>query len=508
MRIAVVCLTYRGFMKRRITAVAAITISTLLAAPMTAGPAKATELSPFYTQQLSWSDCGMLSCSWVSVPLDYANPTGDVIRIRINRSRDTTPQTYRGSILINPGGPGVSGLSFTSYIASQLSSEVTDAYDVVGFDQRSVGKSEPVRCMSAAVNRKWLDVDSTPNSKKEQNQLLDIADGIGPGCLERTPQITWHDSTVDAARDLDIIRAALGDERLNYLGFSYGTYLGATYAGLFPDRVGRLTLDGALDPTLDAMQLSRGQSDGFQLALKRFMQDCLDRPSCPFTGSTSHALKSVNSFLLGLDDSPMPARTGQPLLQPQAINAVFGSLYATWQWPTLRAAFADALKRGDGTALQTIAFNSAGRTSSGHFTSNVNSAFLAIGCTDTVAPPKRKGLAKAAKQWAKGVKVPEMARAMSWGNAPCSYWPTSASSPTAPITAPGAAPILVIGTKYDPATPLQWAKALANQLESGVMLQYNGDGHTAFGMNSRCIDNAVNAFFLTGVTPPDGTICN
>lgn len=507
-RMSQVCLTYRCQMNRRIAAVAAITFS-VMGSALIAPPASADALSSFYEQTLEWTDCGSLSCAWVNVPLDYANPGGDTIRIRINRSRDgdSTPATHRGAILQNPGGPGVSGLGFTSYVSALLGGEVTRAYDVIGFDQRSVGRSEPVSCMSNSYNVKWLDADSTPDTKNEEQRLLNLAKGIGEGCLDRTPAITAHDSTVDAARDLDIIRASLGDAKLNFLGFSYGTYLGATYAGLFPDRVGRLVLDGALDPTLDAMQLSKGQSDGFQLALKRFMKDCLSRPKCPFTGSTSHALRHLNTFLVNLDTTPLPARPSQPLLQPQAINAVFGSLYATWQWPTLRSAFRKAFNAGDGTALQSISFGATNRTPSGRFTSNVNSAFLAIGCTDTVAPPKRKGLAKAAKQWAKGTKVPEMARAMSWGNAPCSYWPVSASAPAQPITAAGAPPILVVGTKYDPATPLQWAKSLASQLESGTLLQYNGDGHTAYGGSSRCIDNAVNTFFMTGTAPPDGTIC-
>lgn len=471
-------------------------------------PAQAEGLDRYYAQTLTWTACGGLECTWVDVPLDYANPDGESIRIRVNRDRTSRRDSHVGSILINPGGPGVSGLNFTSYVASLLSSSVTSQYDIIGFDPRSVGESSPVKCMSDAYAVRWLNIDTTPDSKSEQQELLDVASGIGAGCMERTPKITMHDSTVDAAKDLDIIRAALGEPKLDYLGFSYGTYLGATYAGLFPANAGRMVLDGALDPTLNAMELSQGQSDGFQKALKRFMSNCLKKASCPFDGSTKKALKSLNSFLAGLDKAPLPARPGQPLLQSQAINAVFGSLYATWQWPGLRSAFSSALNRGNGRALQTLSFNASDRTVSGHFTSNMQSAFLAIGCTDTTAPPKRKGLAKAATQWSKGVDVPLMAQAMSWGNAPCSYWPVSATGPLQPITADGAPPILVIGTKYDPATPIQWAKSLAAQLSSGTLLKYDGDGHTAFGGSSSCVNNAVNTFFLTGVAPPNGKLCN
>lgn len=473
-----------------------------------AAPAQAADLDAFTTQELQWTSCGSLDCTWVTVPLDYADPAGATIKLRVNRDRTSSPGTHAGTILINPGGPGVSGLNFTSYISSLLSAEVTKQYDVVGFDPRSVGKSEPVKCMTDAFTVKWLNTDVTPDTKSEQQTLLDRASQIGAGCLKYTPAITDHDSTIDAARDLDIIRAALGESKLDYLGFSYGTYLGTIYAGLFPGNVGRLVLDGALDPTLNAMQLSHGQSDGFQLALKRFMNDCLDRSSCPFDGSTAKALSSLNSFLVGLDSHPMQARPRQPLVQSQAISAVFGSLYATWQWPNLRSALRKAVNNGNGIAMQDLAFNSTDRTVSGKFMTNMQSAFLAIGCTDTTAPPKRKGLADAAKNWAKGTTVPELARAMSWGNAPCSYWPVSASAPQQAVTAEGAPTILVIGTKYDPATPLAWAKALASQLSSGTLLQYNGDGHTAFGGSSNCIDNAVDAFFLTGVAPPDGKVCN
>ena len=494
-------------MIRRYITSAALILTSFVGWGAVDAPAHAADLSSFMNQELAWSDCGGLQCTWVTVPLDYAQPDGETIQLRVNRDRTSNPSTHVGSIVINPGGPGVSGLGFTSYVASLLSSDVTAKYDVVGFDPRSVGKSDPVKCMSDAYTVKWLNTDITPDSTSEEHTLLERASRIGAGCVKYTPAITMHDSTLDAARDLDIIRAALREEKLNYLGFSYGTYLGTQYAGLFPAHVGRLVLDGALDPTLDAMALSEGQSDGFQLAVKRFMSDCLTRASCPFSGSTSHALKKLNAFLVGLDDAPLPARPGQPLVQSQGIGAVFGSLYATWQWPNLRDALASALNKGNGRALQNIAFNSTDRTVSGRFLTNMQSAFLAIGCTDTVAPPKRSGLAKAAKQWATGVKVPELARAMSWGNAPCAYWPVSAATPANPVRADGTPPILVIGTKYDPATPLSWAKALAHQLAAGSLLQYNGDGHTAFGGSSNCVDSAVDQFFLTGTPPPDGKVC-
>lgn len=492
-------MTYRGLMRRWLSPVIALGVLTgLLSVPIAADAQPAAE-------QLTWTDCADLECAWVTVPLEYAMPTRETIRIRISRS-PAPAATRIGSLLVNPGGPGASGLSYAGYLASSMPRSVTDRYDIIGFDPRGVGKSAPVECLNDRALTTYVDLDFTPDTKAERSALVKAAKRFTAGCETRSPTIVGQLNTDATARDMDAIRAALGEQTMNFLGFSYGTSLGARYAHLFPSRVGRMVLDAAVDPSLDVMGISKGQSDGFQVALRRFTKDCLKRTSCPLSGSTNQALRSINAFLERLDKRPIPANPGQPLLQTQAINAIFGSLYATWQWPSLRDGLRDAMRRNDGTLLQDTALAGFDRTTNGRFTSNFYTAFISIACSDSPAAPGISGLRKAATNWASGTKVPLLAEAMAWSNVQCSQWPYSA--PLQPVSAKDAAPIVVIGTKYDPATPEKWAAALASQLHSGVLVTYNGDGHTAYLSGSKCIDSIVNNYLAQGDVPANPTACN
>ena len=507
-----------------VTAVAALTLAGLLpAVPALAQSASITTtdspaavrpadtdpaLAPFYGQQLTWQPClGTMQCTWLTVPRDYAEPGGATIRLRVSRVPASGPASSRqGSLVVNPGGPGASGLDFASYVATVVSPTVARQFDIVGFDTRGVGRSAPITCMTGAQTTRWLNADPTPDTAAEQQSYMTLAARIPSGCLSMSPQIARHVGSENTVRDLDILRQALGDERLNWLGYSYGTYLGTLYAEDFPDRVGRFVLDGALDPSLDGMQMSRGQSTGFQTAVTRFAADCAPRPGCPWRGSTRSVLTGLNRLLDRLDRQPMPAHRGRPLLQAQALTAIFYTLYSPYAWPSLREALRTAA-RGDGRALQTLADYSNERLGPNRYGSNMASAFPAIACWDTTPAPGRALLAATARQWSAKAAVPEMASAMSWGNAPCTSWYGHSARTPAPATSTTTSPILVVGTIYDPATPYVWAKALASQLSTATLLTYRGDGHTAYGGNSRCIDTAVDAYLLSGTPPAAGTVC-
>ena len=305
---------------------------------------------------------------------------------------------------------------------------------------------------------------------------------------------------------MDILRQAVGDDRLNFLGYSYGTFLGTLYAEQFPAQVGRFVLDGALDPSLDVMEVSEGQSAGFQLAMTRFARDCTTRRSCPWEGSAANVLRGINTILAKVDRQPLPTESGRDLVQSEALGALFYAMYSPTLWPSLRQALAQA-RIGDGYGLQSIADYAVERTGPNTYATNMASAFPAIACWDSPAAPGIAGLRAAAAAWSRGARVPDMAKAMSWGNAPCSQWFGHSGRVPAPASTTTTAPILVIGTTYDPATPYAWAKALNRQLPTSTLLTFRGDGHTAFGGNSRCIDDAVNEFVLTGTTPPPGTVC-
>lgn len=510
--------TYGGVVARRRRAIAlASALMTLLgvAAPASATPTARpgaegipAALAPYYSQSLAWSPCtGDQECAWLTVPLDYADPSGRTIRLRISRVAASGPGAERlGSLVVNPGGPGASGIDFASYIAGTVGPEVAARYDVVGFDTRGVGRSAPITCMTGRQTTTFLRADGAPDTPAEERRVMALGARLAQGCLDMSPAIARHVGSDNTVRDMDILRSALGDPRLNFLGFSYGTFLGARYAEEFPETVGRLVLDGALDPSLDIMQVSKGQSDGFQVAMTRFAQDCAPRRSCPWRGSAARVLTGINRLLARIDRTPLPTHRGAPLVQAEALSALFYSMYSPVIWPSLRLALRQASK-GDGLGLQSIADYAADRTGPNTYGSNMASAFPAISCWDTPPPPGIDGLREAANAWAVGARVPDMARAMSWGNAPCAQWFGHADRAPAPARSATTQPILVIGTTFDPATPYPWAQALSRQLATATLLTFRGDGHTAYGGNSRCIDTAVDAYLLTGAPPPAGTVC-
>lgn len=489
---------------------AAGSVTAAVAAPAITGPAVApADLAPFYAQTLTWRPCADgMTCAWLTVPLDYADPAGSTVRLRIARVTATGPAEQRqGSLVVNPGGPGASGTEFASYVASSVVPSVARAFDVVGFDPRGVGESAPITCMTGVQTTRWLRADPSPDTAAEERRLMSLARRLGQGCLRMSPEVARHVGTEDTVADLDILRQALGDERLNWFGFSYGTYLGTLFAERFPDRVGRFVLDGAVDPSLDVMEISRGQSTGFQRAMRRFAADCSGRSTCPYGGSTNAVLRGINRLLDRVDAAPMATRGPRDLVQAEALTALFYSMYSPTIWSSLRLALRQAAN-GNGSGLQFIADFATERIGPNRYASNMASAFPAIACWDSPSPPGAGGLKAAARTWSRGVGVPEMARAMSWGNAPCSQWYGHAIRVPAPATTTTTSPILVVGTTYDPATPYEWAVQLSRQLHTSTLLTYRGDGHTASGAGSRCIDGAVSAYLLTGVLPAAGTVCS
>ena len=330
---------------------------------------------------------------------------------------------------------------------------------------------------------------------------------MADGCHRRSPRIFDHMDTELAARDLDVLRAAVGDPVLHYFGFSYGTAIGTAYAELFPARAGRLALDGAIDPTLDLVTLSKGQSDGFQLALRRFVRDCVGRRSCPLPDSTRRGLAAIQRLLAGLDQDPLPAAKGRPLVEAAGITAVIGSLYDNASgWPTLRRALRAAFA-GNGRPLQDIADQFTNRQSNGSYASNSNVAIYAVSCWDYPRPPGVSGTRDLATQWMADAAVPQLAGSLAWNNLPCRFWAGRSAVPPHPVAATGSPPILVVGTTFDPATPVEWARSLADQLSAGVLLEWRGDGHTAYGRGSPCATDAIDEFLLTGRPPADGTVC-
>jgi pimeloyl-ACP methyl ester carboxylesterase len=475
--------------------------------PSTTSADTPTELAAFYTQTLAWTPCeGGLQCTWLTVPLDYANPAGPTIQLRVNKVPAKGPAASRqGSIVVNPGGPGGSGLDLSAYVAESIAPKVNQQFDIVGFDPRGVGKSAPITCVTGRQTTVWLASDGTPDTSAEEARMMRMSRAISNGCLNRSPNLAAHVGTDDSVRDMDILRQALGDSKLNWLGFSYGTQLGAMYTEFFPDNVGRFVLDGPVDPSLDGMQMSRGQSRGFQVALGRFAADCVTRSDCT-ARTKAGVLRGINRLLERLDTTPMLAGDKQVLTQAYATEAILYSMYSPLIWPSLRVALQQAAQ-DNGRGLMAIADYSNARTGPNTYATNVTSAFYAINCWDDPATPGAAGLRAAAKAWSRKAKVPEAARALSWGNAPCSVWFGHSPRPLAPVSTTTTAPIVIVGTLYDPATPYPWALALHQQMPTSTLLTWNGDGHTAYGMGSKCIDSALETYLLTGAPPAPGIVC-
>ncbi|MFJ5230570.1 alpha/beta hydrolase [Kitasatospora sp. NPDC088391] len=463
-------------------------------------------LAPYYAQQLSWKACEPdFECSTFKVPLDYAHPGDghDVVLAAIRRP--AADKAHRlGSLLLNPGGPGGSAVEYVQSIAARYDSGVRSGYDLVGFDPRGVGKSAPITCLAGDRMDTYTATDLTPDDRAETDALVAVDKEFAAGCASRAGDLLGHVSTVEAARDMDVLRALVGDKKLNYVGKSYGTFLGATYAGLFPSKVGKVVLDGAMDPSLDAAAGNLAQAGGFETAWKAFAKDCVKRTDCPVGRTEQEAGDRLTALFKKLDAQPLPTEETRPLTEALALTGVAQAMYAEALWPYLRSALTTA-QAGDGSGLLKLADQYYGRSKDGSY-ENLMFANMAVNCLDLPAPfADPAGVAAAVPAFEQA--APHFGRDMAWMALGCAYWPVRATGAPHTVRAAGADPILVVGTTRDPATPYAWAKSLAGQLESGRLLTYEGDGHTAYQRRNTCIDDAVNRYLLGGEAPANGKVC-
>ncbi|MEJ1201735.1 MULTISPECIES: alpha/beta hydrolase [unclassified Streptomyces] len=484
--------------------------ATLAALPQ----ATPSALAPYYEQKLSWRDCGVpgFQCATMKAPLDYAKPTGGDVRLAVARKKATGPGKRLGSLLVNPGGPGGSAIGYLQqYAGIGYPEEVRAQYDMVAVDPRGVARSEPIECLDGREMDAYTRTDVTPDDEGEADELVDAYQKFAEGCGADAPKLLRHVSTVEAARDMDVLRAALGDEKLTYVGASYGTFLGATYAGLFPDRAGRLVLDGALDPSLPARRLNMEQTAGFETAFQSFAKDCVRQPDCPLgdQGTTPDQVgKNLKAFFDDLDAKPVPTgdADGRKLTESLATTGVIAAMYDEGAWQQLRESLTSAMKENDGAGLLVLSDSYYEREADGGY-SNLMFANAAVNCLDLPAAfSSPDEVREALPDFEKA--SPVFGEGLAWSSLNCAYWPVKATGEPHRIEAAGATPIVVVGTTRDPATPYRWAEALADQLSSGRLLTYEGDGHTAYGRGSTCIDSAINTYLLRGTAPEDGKRCS
>ncbi|MFF5960447.1 alpha/beta hydrolase [Streptomyces luteogriseus] len=471
-------------------------------------------LSSYYRQKPAWRGCGVpgFECATLKAPFDYAEPSAGDVRLALTRKKATGPGKRLGSLLVNPGGPGGSAIGYVqAYAGIGYPAEVRARYDMVAVDPRGVARSEPVRCLDGPDMDTYTQTDATPDDGKETDGLVAAYRTFAEGCGADAPRLLRHVSTVEAARDMDIVRAVLGDEKLNYVGASYGTFLGATYAGLFPDRAGRLVLDGAMDPSLPARRLNLEQTAGFETAFRSFAKDCARQPDCPLGGkgtSPERVGENLKAFFAKLDTRPVPTgdADGRRLTESLATTGVIAAMYDEGSWEQLREALTSAMKENDGSGLLVLSDSYYERDADGAY-SNLMSANAAVNCLDLPASfDTPEEVSRALPEFEKASLV--FGKGLAWAALNCAYWPVHATGEPHRIEAKGAAPIVVVGTTRDPATPYRWAKALAGQLSSARLLTYEGDGHTAYGRGSSCIDRTINAYLLRGTPPTDGKRCS
>lgn len=470
--------------------------------PEPTGEAAPAGLERFYDQKLSWRDCNDARCATIEVPVDYAEPGGETIRLALRR----IPARGDGgsAIFTNPGGPGGAAQRFAGYLAGELPDDLRSTHDVIGLDPRGVGASTPLQCLSDEQFDDFIDTDPDPDDDAGIAALTESVRGMGEACEKNSGALAAHVSTEEAARDFDIARALMGQDTMQWFGFSYGTQLGATYADLFPDKVEKMVLDGAVDVTLDAAGQGLGQAEGFQQALESYLAYCIDKGQCPVGDSPEAAMATITELVDQV--SAQPITVGDRLLtEGRMFYGIAMALYSqeTWQYLTLALR---GLVAGDGSVMLQLSDTYFERKADGSFDNNSGQVIYAVNCLDSTDAPDAAAT-KALIPKFRDVS-PVFGASLGWGVMACHDWPIEAQHPQQAVTAEGAPPIVVIGTTRDPATPYEWSQAMAKQLASGVLLTREGDGHTAYTSGNECIRKAVNAYFKDGKVPEDGMVCS
>jgi pimeloyl-ACP methyl ester carboxylesterase len=480
-----------------------------------ATPAPPTTLAGYYAQRLDWQPCDNgFQCARLLVPFDYTHPDGRRFSLPVIKLPATDPSRRIGALVVNPGGPGGSGVQYALGARGEIPAAVRARFDIVGFDPRGVGASEPaLTCMTGPELDQFFATDDAPANAAQLAAVVRQSKLYAARCEQHSAALLPYVGTQNAARDLDVLRSALGESQLTYLGKSYGTYLGAWYAQLFPSHVRALVLDGAVDPDTPSLADDITQAQGFQVAFRSFAAWCLASAPCPLQAPSSTGSAAVNAgvaktqaLITRANATPLgELGDGQIADGAMLVNGITAALYSTSFWPDLKIGLTDAFA-GNGTVLVELANLLYQRNPNGTYT-NLADADTAISCLDRPWP-RSVAAFKAAAAEASRV-APLFGAPIVWGSLACAYWPVP-SYPLPRIRAVGAKgsrPILVVGTLRDPATPYRQAQALAADLASGVLLGWNGDGHTAYGEGSACVDTIVNDYLIDLAVPRSGRVC-
>lgn len=504
---------------------AALTAVVLLPS-LLAGCSNGSKNEDLTAQKLSWKDCptpseaegggsapsplpngGKWQCATLKAPLDWSKPKGDTIGLALIRAKASgDPGKRIGSLVFNFGGPGGSGVTTLPAFGEDYA-KLRTRYDLVSFDPRGVGRSAGVRCESDAQLDAYFQQDATPDDTAERTKLLGNTKQFNATCEKNSKKLLPQVRTTDAARDMDLMRQVLGDDKLHYFGISYGTELGGVYAHLFPKNVGRAVFDAVVDPTQNSEQGSLGQAKGFQLALDNFAEDCTSKTTgCPIGDTAQDVKDRIAKLLKDLDSKPIPGIFPRQLTQTAATNGIAQALYSKDFWEYLTQGLEQAYG-GDGKVLMLLSDSMNGRSENGEY-SNITAANISINCADD--KPRYTA------DYVEG-KLPEFRAAsplfgdfLAWSMVSCTDWAVPGAADHPDVSASGAAPILVVGNTGDPATPYEGAQKMVEALGRGVgvELTYKGQGHGAYDSKNKCVQSAVNSYLLDGKVPAAGTACS
>ncbi|RVU17331.1 alpha/beta hydrolase [Streptomyces antnestii] len=506
----------------RAAALAAIAVLVTSALAACGSESKDVDLT---SQSLSWKDCPAPSesegggaapsplpggatwqCATMKAPLDWAKPKGDTIDLALVRAKTSGPADRRiGSLVFNFGGPGGSGVTTLPAFGSEYA-KLRTRYDLVSFDPRGVGRSDGVKCENDEQLDHYFQQDSTPDDSAETKKLVDNVTRFNNACEKNSGKTLPHVATTDAARDMDLMRQVLGDDKLYYFGISYGTELGGVYAHLFPKNVGRAVFDGVVDPTQNSEESALGQTKGFQLALDNYAKDCTSKVTeCPVGATPGEVKAKIAKLLKSLETKPIPGSFPRKLTQTAATNGIAQSLYSKDFWEYLTEGLAQAYQ-GDGKILMLLSDSMNGRNDDGTY-SNIQAANVAVNCADDKARYTVANVQAKLPQFR--AASPVFGDYMAWGMLSCTHWavPGAANHPV--VSAAGSAPIVVVGNTGDPATPYGGAKRMVDALGKGVGVEvtYRGQGHGAYDSGNKCVQGVVDTYLLNGTVPKAGTVC-
>lgn len=458
-------------------------------------PKNVWSMAKFMSQILNWRQCDNgFTCTSFKVPIDYNHLNSGTFTLQVINHPATGNKTKLGDLFVNPGGPGGSGVDYAYNADTIVSKAIEDNYDIVGFDPRGVNLSQPVRCLSDTQEDVYLQNGGSIQNNADFIAAQSQAQMFANACWNKIGKNLGHYSTLETAKDMDILRALLHQTKLNYLGKSYGTFLGTLYAALFPQNTGRMVLDGAVDPTISINQQNEVQAAGFDTALNSYLKS-----------NPEFTIVEIETLLRDSRKAPLPTKSNRDVTEALTITAIASALYDPVSgWPSLTSALHAAISGHDGSGLLSLADGYDQRGSDGHYLSNQNDISQITSCLDFPDPRTFSQVQSDAMAYSQ--IAPVFGPYLAYAGLACHYWRVPPVTPPT-LTGLHTAPLLIIGTTRDPATPYVWAQALNKDLVDSTLVTLNGDGHTGANRGSTCVDTAVDTYFLTGQTPDGNLYC-